>query len=207
MHAPFSIEESLRFGWAKTRGHSAVLFPALLVIIAIQLLYSAASTVLGPSSVVGLTTMVVLAVLGIVAGLGYARLTLLLAQGHRATLRDMMLPMHLVWHYAAASVLVVLMVVLGFIALIIPGVYLLVRFSMLRFLVLEGKGIMGSIRHSGPITEGVKWRLLGFFLVVAVLKALGALLFLVGLLITVPITMVAYAHVYEKLKARAGKKA
>ncbi len=51
------------------------------------------------------------------------------------------------------------------------------------------------------MTVGVKWHLLGFLLIVALLNLLGAIVFLVGLLVTVPVTMIAYAHIYQKLQA------
>jgi len=76
-----------------------------------------------------------------------------------------------------------------------------------RYEVIDGAGIMESFERSTKLTDGYKWQLLGFFVVLALINAVGALLFLVGLLVTIPISMIAAAYVYIKLKERAGEPA
>ena len=61
-------------------------------------------------------------------------------------------------------------------------------------------GITASLRESAEMTHGIKWHLLGFFIIILLLNIVGALLLLVGLLVSVPVTMIAYAHVYQKLR-------
>lgn len=91
-------------------------------------------------------------------------------------------------------------VIIALVALVV-AVYIALRYSMSRFEVLDGAGIFESLRKSSIITRGVKWKLVGFGIVLGLLNLLGAVLFLVGLLVTVPITMIAVAHVYTKLRA------
>jgi uncharacterized membrane protein len=81
--------------------------------------------------------------------------------------------------------------------------YLSLRYSMARFAVVDGEGITDSLRKSAQETKGVKWHLLGFFLALIGLNILGAVALLVGLLVTLPVSAIAYAHVYLKLKNRA----
>ena len=78
--------------------------------------------------------------------------------------------------------------------------YLLLRYSFMRFAVLDSHTVRGSLRESARLVRGHALPLLLFFIVVLVLNLLGVMLFLVGLLITVPVTTLAYAHVYQKLK-------
>jgi hypothetical protein len=82
---------------------------------------------------------------------------------------------------------------------IIASAYLALRYSMVRFAVLDGSGITDSLRRSAKLTHGVKWQLLGFTILAALLNIVGAILFFVGLLVTVPVTMLAFAHIYDKL--------
>ena len=63
-----------------------------------------------------------------------------------------------------------------------------------------GAEILESLTISSKLTHGVKWHLLGFFIVLAALNIAGALLLLIGLLVTLPVSMIAYAHIYLKLK-------
>lgn len=77
--------------------------------------------------------------------------------------------------------------------------YLATRFSMVRFAVLDGAAILKSLQVSSKLTHGVKWRLIGFGLAVGVLNLIGLIPFGLGLLVTVPISMIAYAYVYNQL--------
>lgn len=99
-------------------------------------------------------------------------------------------PMYVV--YGAVSILLA-------VAMVLSG-YILLRYSLVRFLVIDGATVMESLRRSVRITKGHALQLLGFFSIFVVLNILGALLFLVGLLVTVPVTVIAYAQVYQKLR-------
>ena len=145
---------------------------------------------------------VVIAILEFFVGIGATVIALKLARGHHAKYADLMPQMRLAWRYFLASLLVGLIVVCGLILLIIPGIYLILRFSMTRFAVVDGAGVNESLSLSTKLTGGVKWHLLGFFVVLILLNIVGALLLLVGLLVTMPVSMLAAAHVYLKLKGR-----
>lgn len=201
-HPPFAIGESIKFGWHKTRTHSGVLFQGMLALFALQVMSSIVDKVL-KDTVEGFLAMLALTVVSVIVGAGFTVITLKLAKGEHASYKDLVPQGALVWHYFCASVLAGLLCVLGLLALIVPGVYLLLRFSMVRFAILEGSGITQSLKKSSELTVGVKWRLLGFFLALIGLNVLGALALLIGLLITVPVSAIAYAHVYLALKHRA----
>ena len=49
------------------------------------------------------------------------------------------------------------------------------------------------------MTKGYKWTLFGYVLVTILINAVGAMLFLIGLLWTVPTTALASAFIYRKL--------
>jgi len=99
------------------------------------------------------------------------------------------------------SLLVLSVVVALFLATAVTlSGYLLLRFSFMRFAVLDSETPVASLRKSARLVRGHTLPLLLFFIIVLVLNLLGAMLFLVGLLITVPVTTLAYAHVYQKLK-------
>ena len=55
---------------------------------------------------------------------------------------------------------------------------------------------------SSKVTKGAKWDLFVFSLLLVAINIGGALCFLVGLLITVPMSAVSWAFVYRKLVAR-----
>ncbi len=82
------------------------------------------------------------------------------------------------------------------------GVYMALRYSMVRYSIVDGAKVVESLRTSWRLTRGAMGRLALFVLAVIGVNILGALLFMVGLLITLPLSMLALAHVYLKLRHR-----
>ncbi|HVU75724.1 MAG TPA: glycerophosphoryl diester phosphodiesterase membrane domain-containing protein [Candidatus Paceibacterota bacterium] len=110
------------------------------------------------------------------------------------------------WQYLLASIVVGIMVVVGFILLIVPGIYLALRFLFVQYLIVDRKmGMSDALKESSRMTEGKKWRLLGFLLLVILLNIVGAILLFVGLLVTIPVTMIATAHLYRSLEHSANE--
>jgi uncharacterized membrane protein len=59
------------------------------------------------------------------------------------------------------------------------------------------------MKESHRITRGHKWNLLGLLLMFFLVNLLGVLAFVVGLLVTVPVTVLAFAHAYRVLAGGA----
>jgi len=90
---------------------------------------------------------------------------------------------------------------LGFVALIIPGIMLAVRFAFVKFIVAEKQvGPLEACRQSAKFTDGNRWKLLGFFVAAFFFNLLGMLCLVVGLLYTLPVTRIAIAVAYKKLR-------
>lgn len=79
------------------------------------------------------------------------------------------------------SVLMYIGIGIGFILLIVPGIYLLIRWSAaIPALVHEQHGILGSLTRSSDLTKGSRWRILGLFIILMV--AIWVLQMALGLL-------------------------
>ncbi len=204
MDTAFSIEESLRFGWQKTKENSLVLFEVVLTLFALEVVSAIIKSSLHGTALGALASLVV-GVVGIVLGTGLLLITLKVARGEPVEYKQIVPPVEVVWSVFLASLLLGVLVFAGLILLIIPGIYFALRFSMVRYAVLDGAGVMESFEKSTKMTDGLKWQLLGFFAVVIVINIIGAILLMVGLLVTIPVTMIAMGQVYLKLKARAGE--
>jgi len=120
-------------------------------------------------------------------------------------LNDLWAP-EMFWSYLIASILVGLIVVAGIILLIVPGIIWALRYMFVPYLVIDRKlGVMAALRESSRITLGHKWQLLGLVVVLGLLNILGLLALVVGLLVTVPVTMLAVAHAYRTLEHSASE--
>ncbi len=202
----FSIREALRFGWEKTRNNSGLLFSIIISVFALQVVSSVVADELGKTWE-GFFVGFLFGAVGVVLGVGFTRVVLKIAKSERAGYKDIIPPFKLLWEYVVVSFLAGLIIFGGLLLLIVPGIYFILRYAFVRFAVLEGAGITGSLRQSAKMTLGVKWDLLGFFLIMIGINILGALAFMVGLLITIPVTFIAYARLYHLLKKNVEDKA
>lgn len=62
--------------------------------------------------------------------------------------------------------------------------------------------VVESFKHSRKITKGSRLKLIGFFIVAALINILGFLTLGFGLLITIPLTMLAQVWVYKQLDSK-----
>lgn len=85
---------------------------------------------------------------------------------------------------------------------LIPSIFIAVRFKFFPFVVIEHEHstVKELLRMSYKLTENNFWQVLAFLCLAAALNIVGALLFRVGLLVTIPTTFFAMAHLYDKLK-------
>jgi uncharacterized membrane protein len=106
------------------------------------------------------------------------------------------------WRFLGAHILTVIIVALGFIAFVIPGIILAVGLGFVPFLVVErGLGPIEAMKESWRITKGHKWQLFLLLLALLGINLLGAMALVVGIFVAVPITMIAFAHAYRTLSA------
>lgn len=123
-----------------------------------------------------------------------------------ATFEDLWAPSRLV-SFLIASVLVGAIVIVGLILLIVPGIIWTLRYSFVPYLIMDrGLNVSAALSESSRITSGHKWRLLGFFLLLALINLLGALCLLVGLLVSIPVSGLAVVRAYRTLSGQVSPK-
>lgn len=77
--------------------------------------------------------------------------------------------------FVGLGILVQIIVMIGFILLIVPGIYLALRYSQSMFALLEGRGVLEAMKYSAEITKGSKLKILGLYIIFAVLSVALAL--------------------------------
>jgi uncharacterized membrane protein len=109
------------------------------------------------------------------------------------------------WKFLGASILLVLAVAVGLVLLIVPGIIFMLMFMFTTFIVIERElGPVEAMKGSRRITRGHKWQLLGFMLMLVVINLLGLLALVVGMLVSIPVSSLAFAHAYRLLSGKAG---
>lgn len=196
----FSIKESLKQGWQKTKEHVELCLSTTLVLLV-------AGSLVGEGSGLG-TFLLALAliVVTIIIRIGYTKIFLRIHDGESPRFIELFQEYKVFWRYLGVSILFPLAVLGGLILIIIPGFIWAVRFSFSPFIVVDMKiGPVAAMKESYAITKGQFWKIFGFWIVVALVNLLGLIIFGVGLLISIPLTTLAAVHVYRKLsEAKAG---
>lgn len=104
------------------------------------------------------------------------------------------------WRFLGAHILTGILVSLGFIAFLVPGVILAVGLAFVPYLVIErGLGPIEAMKESWRITKGHKWPLFLLILALIGISLLGLLALVVGIFVALPIALLAFAHAYRTL--------
>jgi uncharacterized membrane protein len=176
------IGGSISYGWRKTMDHVGAWIYAVII-----------GGLLGWIPIVGSLIHA-----------GFIRITLNVCDGEKPDAMDLFGEVDKWWRVFWGSILYSLIVLGGLILLIVPGIYWAIKyFYFFYFIVDKDMGVMESIHASGELTNGHKWSLLGLWVVLILINMLGAILCLVGLLVTIPLTLVATTYVYYALQGEA----
>lgn len=192
----FSIKESIRYGWQKSKENLEVVFYSTLLILALGGLINGID-----EKNLGFSLLVFIAsIFMVIVRIGYNKIFLRIYDGEKPKFAEIFNEYKIFWKYIGVSILFPFIVFCGLILLIIPGIILAVRLSFSPLIVVDTKtGPINAIKESYAITKGSFWKILLFWLAIAVINILGLLLFGIGLILTVPVSTLATIYVYRML--------
>lgn len=194
----FTIKEALTFGWETFKKDPWFFVGATIGLSVFSLVIEAlTSDGRGLWSLIGfLISLVASAVITI----AYARLALSAADGAHVDWHGLWAPEHFL-NMLGAIVIQSVIIIVGFVLLIVPGIIasLLLAFTQLA-LVDKKLTPIEALKESYRLTKGHLWDLFLFAIVLLLINLAGLIALVVGLLVTVPVTLIAVAYVYKKFK-------
>jgi uncharacterized membrane protein len=152
-----------------------------------------------------LLVMVATMIVNLVIQMGFMKIYIKLADKKDAQISDLwsFTPSQ-VWNYLLGSLLYGIVVVLGLILLVIPGIYLMLKYMFTPYILVTKKvGPMKAMEMSAKMTDGQKFSIFGLAVAAVVINLLGALALGIGLIITIPVTYLSYALAYNTLAPKA----
>lgn len=200
----FRNTDAIRAGWEIYKKRPWLFAGAILATWAVSWFVSAVGDQLDPDSIVVFLFSLVGFLINILIGMG---VTAFFLRAHDAPdsvgLRDLWHPQHFV-SYLLTAIVYGVGVAVGFVLLIVPGVFLMLTYQFAQYFVID-KGIrpIEALQASARITRGHRWELFGLFIFVLGINILGFLFFLVGLLVSVPVTALAIVRAYRTLQQLA----
>lgn len=200
----FSKEQAIKFGWQRMKDNLGFFIVYLIILFLIEFFFSFFIGLFGDkipslSLIFNLGSFVVTIVSSIFA----VKIGLKLYDNEKIGSYDFLsFSSSTFFKFLLAYILYTIMILVGFILLIVPGIYLAIKYQFFLYLIVEkNMDVIEAFKESGRITDGSKWNLFFFALLLLLIVGIGALVFLVGLFVAIPIAMVAWAYVYKKLSS------
>lgn len=139
-------------------------------------------------------------VLGLVMSIGWVKVLLKLVRDQEPDVSELFTNWQYVISYLLGSLCYALAVLGGLVLLIIPGIIFMIMFSMYTWLIVDkDMGPIQALNHSRAITKGSRGRLCIFGFICLLVNLAGLLCLIVGVAVTIWITMIASAYVYDRL--------
>ena len=199
--------ETVKEAWAGLKGFKTTFWLAGLVYMAI---YIAVSLVLGVMSVLAADSS--FAIIAVIAeqllsmlifaplGAGAYMLAIKFSVGSRIEVNELFKYFHKTTPLFLMNLLMYATVIIGFILLIVPGIYLLVAYSFaIPLMVEKNMGPWEALNTSRKIITHKWFHMLGFGFVMMGVSILGFLALLVGLLWALPLCTFAVAYLYRDI--------
>ena len=200
----FSISEAVQFGWDTMKSNIGFFIGLLIAVGLIDYVPDIIAVIIKADSPILLVIIQIASVvLSMIIAMGLIKICLRFCDGEKGEFSDLFSCYPLFLDYLIGSIIYGLIVTVGLILLIIPGIIWAIQFRFYSYLIIDrGLGPIDALKKSSEITKGVKWDLFVFGIVLWVINLLGLLCLVVGLFATIPTTIVAIAFVYRKLLAQ-----
>lgn len=198
------IREAIKFGWENAKKNIIFFLKVFGVLLLVGLIPQALNYLWEDQPMFLIVLLVIIsAVIRLITDLGLLKISLDLADSKKPELSTLF--SYTNWRtllkFFLAGLLYNLVVGVGIILLIIPGIYFAIRFQYFGYLVVDKNlGPIEAFKESSRLTLGVKMGLLKFGALLGLINILGFLALIVGLIWTVPTAMVANAYMFRKLQ-------
>lgn len=208
-----SVQECLSHGWQTFKSSPLIFLGVSLLILVANILVSglqfiiefAGGQVAGNSMVASTITVLISTVIGI--GLSFAISlcqTVFYLRAHEST-KDIALTSvwrpEVFWKFVGTSMILGIILLVGFLLLIVPGIILSIIFGFALYAVVEERLTpMEALKASARLTKGHRWQIFGLMAAIVGINILGLIALIVGLLVTIPVSTLAMVHAYRTLK-------
>lgn len=208
-----SIKECIRFGWNTFKKRPWILIGALALGIIVEGVTSILEENTDPNGVVGIVVLLISLLISMLYAVGQTHF-FLKAHDNVAEVRftDLWHPKPFL-HFLGTSILLWLFIGLPYLALIflnvpevvlilliIPALIVSLVFGFAFYLVVDrDMHAIAALKESAHLTQGHRKQLFLLLLAVIGLNIVGLVALIIGLFVTIPVTVLAMMHAYRTL--------
>lgn len=201
----FSIGNSIRFGWDAFRSNAGFLVVIALIVVLISAVTSSLQTPASrdDSGVSAFLVSLLVFAINVFVATALINVSLKFVDSKRADFADLTSAYPSFFPYAVSSILYALTIALGLIFFIIPGIIFAIRYQFFGYYIVDKKaGIIDSLRLSWNTTRGFTGSLFLLNLALAGILLLGVIALGVGVLVAIPVIIIAHAYAYRSLQTQ-----
>ncbi len=198
-HVHLSITKALEYGWKAASHYVGFYLILALLILFFNLIPSVFEVFFDNSIYTPVIRGIFITLIALVT-LGIIRTTLKHVDRKDASLLDLF-RLNLFGRYLAAASIYLFMFIGGLMLFIIPGVYWGLKYQFATYLVVDKKmEIAQAFEESARMVAGYEWDLLSYWLIMLLLNLAGILFFTIGIVVTLPVTLIGYSYLYRQLR-------
>ncbi|MDH5324680.1 MAG: DUF975 family protein [Gammaproteobacteria bacterium] len=213
----FFINDILNEAWAKTKGNKLTVFLAailyLVVVLPVTFLVPVVLGALGFATelvpgepiasdvIVGaFLNQVIVTVVSLPLGAGLFMMGLKMAAGVAVSPTEVVSYFHKTLPLAITALIMYIMIAIGLILLVLPGIYLMVAYYLAVPLVVEkGLSPWQALEASRKAVSKCWFRFVGLGLLVWIIVVISVIPLFIGLIWTVPLMLIAFGVVYRNI--------
>lgn len=197
MNTPFTIKEAVHFGWNAFKKDPWFFIGVTAVLMAFSMVVNGLTG--GGHGFGAFLGFLISLLASTVVAVAYTRLALSTVAGAHVGWDGLWAP-QFYFSMLGTTILQSALVLVGFILLIIPGIIASLLLSLSQLSVVDKNlSPVDAIKESYRLTRPHLWQMFLFVLTLMVLNILGLIALVVGLLVTIPVSLLAFAYVYKKL--------
>lgn len=206
---PLVVGDCVKRGFELTKRHFGILLLVALAYLGVRFGFTLILILMDATSTLGHTyknggsplSMVVSLILSVFLGLGLTRFGLNLISGMEVKVGQLFGEGRKLLRALGAQILLTLMIALGCLLLIVPGIYLALRFGFcVTAIVDRDLGVIDSFKYSSSITANNRMLLLGLLLLCGLIGVAGLMACGVGLIFAAPMAWLTYLVAYRWLQ-------
>jgi hypothetical protein len=192
-HKKVIIGDAIESGWNSVKAHIGFFIGIFLLFVALSFMSAYAT---------GIGTRIVLGLLISGISIGYIKLAIDVVDGKSPEFKELFSCFSLLLKYILAAILYALVVTIGLALFVIPGVIWAVQFGFYPYVIVKERSWpLAALRKSSSITDGVKGKLIIFALALFGINLLGVVVLGIGVIVTIPLSVIAAAHVFKQLES------
>lgn len=197
----FSKKEAISYGWETFKTRWPFFVGLIVFLFVVDMLFGIASSTLEDQAIPFAFAELLRSLISWILALGLVDIMLRTYDKRETEFYDLFKRTDVFFNYILASILYGLIILGGLILLIVPGIIWAIKYQFYIYSITDkGLGPWESLKESGKITNGHKWNLFVFMILIALINFGGVLALGLGLLVTIPLSALATTWVYRWLE-------